>query len=226
MSAIDPPGKKRHGCLFYGCITLICVGLVVSLAAFFLLRYVVNITNAKIAEWTETQPMAFPKVNISEDEVKKLQDRVTMFGNAIDAHSNTAPLVLSSRDLNGLMLTSTNFKGLKDMVHVDLEGEIIKGEVSLPLEKFFHVPFVHTKGRYLNGVGTFTVGVVSNLPAVYVQSLEVKGKTLPADFMKPLRGKNMAEDFERNPTNNAPTVGHYESIEVKDGELVIQPKTN
>lgn len=169
--------------------------------------------------------MTFPKLEMPEDEFRKLQDSVTAFGNAMDAHSNGPPLVLSSRDINAIALSNTNFKGLKGMIYVDIEGDKIKGEVSLPLEKFFRAPFVHTKGRYLNGVGTFTVGVSNELPTVYVQSLMVKGKPLPAEFMIQLKGKNMAEGFENNPTNAA-AMGHYESIQVKDGKLVVKAKTD
>jgi hypothetical protein len=225
MSAIDPPEKKRHGCLFYGCITLICFALVVAVAAFFIIRYFVTVANKTIAEYTETQPMTFPTVDMPEDELRKLQDRLTAFANAKDAHSNGPRLELSSRDINTLALSSTNFKGLKGMIYVDIEGDKIKGEVSLPLEKFFRAPFVHTKGRYLNGVGTFTVGVSNEMPAVYVQSLEVKGKSLPPEFMIQLLGKNMAEGFENNPTNAA-AIGHYQSIQVKDGKLVVKAKTD
>lgn len=224
MSAIDPPQKKRHGCLFYGCITVIFLASVAAIVFFFGVRYFVNLANQKIMEYTEAQPVVIPKEDMPEKELRKLQDRVAAFSNAMDAHSNTPPLVLSSRDINALMLSFTNFKDLKDMVHVDIEGDKIRGEVSLPLEKFFHIPFVHTKGRYLNGTGTFTVGVVSNLPAVYVQSFEVKGKPLPPEFMKGLKGQNMAEDFEHMPTNSTAT-GEYESIEVKDGNVTIKAKS-
>jgi len=225
MSAIETPEKKRRGCFFYGCITLICVGLVIAVAVFFVLRYFVSRANGIIAEYSEAQPVVFQKVGMPDDELKKLQDRVTAFSNEMNAHSNGPPLVLSSRDVNALMFSVTNFKDLKDMVRVDIEGGKIRGQVSLPLENFFQVPFVHTKGRYLNGTGTFTVGVVSNLPAVYIQTLEVKGKSLPSQFMMQVKGKNMAEDFENSPTNSA-KAGQYDSIEVKDGNLVIKAKAN
>jgi hypothetical protein len=206
-------------------MTLLVVGLIVAIAAFFAIRYVAGLANAKIAEYTETQPMTFPKVDMPDAELQMLKKRVAAFSSAMDAHSNAAPLVLSSRDLNTLMLSNTNFKDLKDTVYVEITGDTIKGEVSLPLGKYFRgLPFVHTKGRYLNGVGTFKVGVTNDMPAVYVQTLEVKGKTLPAQFMLQLQGKNMAEDFEKNPTNAA-GIGHYESIDVKDGSIVIKAKT-
>lgn len=205
-------------------MTSLVVGLIIVIGVFFIIRYAAGVLNAKITEYTETQPMTFPKVEMSTAELQLLKQRVAAFSAAMEAHSNAPPLTLSSRDLNALMLSNTNFKDLKDTVYVEITGDTIKGEVSLPLSKYFRGPFVHTKGRYLNGMGTFKVGVTNDMPAVYVQTLEVKGKTLPSQFMMQLQGKNMAEDFEKNPTNAA-NIGHYESIEVKDGSIVIKSKT-
>ena len=64
MSAIDPAEKKRHGCFFYGCITLLIFVFVVAVAGFFFVRYFVNMANATIAKYTETEPMTFPKVEM------------------------------------------------------------------------------------------------------------------------------------------------------------------
>jgi hypothetical protein len=221
MSAIDPAEKKRHGCFFYGCLTLLAVALIVAIAGFFMIRYVVSTLNAKITEYTEAQPMTFPKVDMSESELQKLRARVAAFNSAMEAHSNAPPLVLSSADINAMMASNTNFKDLKDMCYVEVEGDQVKGEVSLPLGKFFRFPFVHFQGRYLNGVGTFQVAVTNQALSVYVKSLEVKGKPLPPEFMMQLQGKDMAADFNKNPTNAA-AISKYESIEVKDGRITVK----
>lgn len=169
--------------------------------------------------------MTFPKEEMPAEQLQALLARVKAFNDAEAAHSNAPPLILNSADLNALITSSTNFKGLKDTVYVELSNDVIKGEVSLPLWKYFRVPFVHTQGRYLNGMGTFKVGVTNELIAVYVQSLEVKGKSLPAEFMMQIQGKNMAEDFENNPTNAA-KMNHYQSIDVTNGNLIIKGKAN
>ena len=186
-----------------------------------MVRYVAGVANAKIAEWTETQPMTFPKVEMPAEELQALQQRVAAFNSAMEAHSNAPPLVLSSRDVNALMAGSTNIPGLKDMCYVEIEGDRIKGELSLPLGKYFRFPFVHFKGRYLNGAGTFQVAVSNEALSVYVQSLEVKGKPLPPEFMAQLSGKDMAADFNKNPSN-AVTMSHYESILVTNGTIIVK----
>lgn len=204
MSAIDPPEKKRRGCFFYGCITLLVFVFVAAVGAFFVIRYVANIANAKIAEYTETQPMIFPKTDLPADELGNLKARVDAFNAAMDAHSNAPPLVLTGPEINALLANNPDFKQFKNECYVEIAGDQIKGEISLPIEKYFRVPFVHTKGRYLNGTGTLKVGVTNQRLSVYVQSLEVNGKALPPKFMAQIQGKDMAADV-KNPTNTAPT---------------------
>jgi len=223
MSAIDPPQKKKHGCFFYGCLTLIVMAFLVGVLGFLGVRYVAGVINTQLDLYAETQPMEFPKVEMPANELQQLKRRVDAFGAAMDTHSNTPPLVLTSRDLNELIASRTNGAELKDICYVDIQGDVVKGELSLPLGKYFRFPFARFKGRYLNGVGTFRVGVTNNELLVYVQSIEVKGKPLPANFMAQLQGKNWAEDFNKNPTNAA-TLGRFESIDVNDGKVTVKAK--
>ena len=61
--------------------------------------------------------------------------------------------------------------------------------------------------------------------SVYVQSLEVKGKPLPPEFMMQLQGKDMAEDFNKNPSNTV-RMSHYESLLVTNGTIIVKAKAN
>ena len=223
MSAMDPPEKKRHGCFFYGCMTLLVIFFLAAVGGFLLVRYVAAKLNAQIAQYTDTQPMVFPKVEVSAAELGALQNRLAAFSSAVDAHSNMPPLVLSSADINALLESNTNFQALKDKCYVEIVGGEVKGQISLPLEKEFRVPLLHFKGRYLNGAGMFNVTLTNGALSVYIQSLEVKGKPLPEEFMAKLRGKNMAEDYNNNSTNAA-AMSKFESIEVKDGKIIVKAK--
>jgi hypothetical protein len=207
---------------------------VIAVVGFFVTRYIVNTINGKIEQYTETAPMKFPTVDISADELKSLQERLARFDKDSEAHTNTPPLVLTGREINALLANSPDFKEYKDKCYIDIDGDKVKGEVSLPLEKYFKVPLVNFKGRYLNGAGQFKVGVSNHKLSVYVLSLEVKGKPLPEDFMAQLRGKDMAAEIANSQTNrpkqnnnltNA-NVSRYESIDVKDGTVTLKAKTD
>src|SRR5438552_453763 len=141
MSNLETP-KKQRGCFFYGCITCLVLLLVVGLAAFLGVRYAIHRANALIAEYTDTQPMALPKEEMPAAELEQLKKRFAAFNDALQAHSNAPPFVLSGREINALLSTAPEMKLFKDRFHVALEGNQFKGQVSLPLDAFFKIPFI------------------------------------------------------------------------------------
>jgi hypothetical protein len=223
--SIDQPPKKR-GCFFYGCIVCLALllfgGLVVGLVGW----YTVHQLNALVDQYTDTAAMPLPKVDMPPEELAKLKARVAEFKHALDAHTNTPPLVLTSREINALMADNPQIKSmnLDNTFYVDLEGDHIDGEVSLPLDNIGKIPFVHTAGRYLNGKGEFAAEVTNATLSVTTVSLEVKGKPLPPQFMASLSQKNLADSINQNPTNTA-AMARFESIEVKDSALIIRAKS-
>ena len=71
------------------------------------------------------------------EEAKELHDRVDAFQAALDSGKPTEPLVLDSDDINVLIADNPD---LRDKVHVDIEGDKVKGQVSFPLEGHRHSP--------------------------------------------------------------------------------------
>ncbi len=233
------PVPKRRGCFFYGCITSLVLCVVLALGVLLGVRFLLNKANAVIAEYTDTQPMAMPKEDMPAAELEALKKRYTDFQAALQGHSNTPPLVLTGRELNNLLQNvilpqaarSNNTQNAsadvnklyREHFHVTLDGDKLKGQVSLPLGEWVRVPGVDTKGRYLNGAGVFSVALANDRLSVYIDSLEVKGKPLPEQFMTQLHSQNVAQDASRDPTNAA-AISRFESIEVKDSKLIITPK--
>jgi hypothetical protein len=223
MSTDQPP--KKRGCFFYGCIVCAALFLLVVICVGLFAWYGISKLNALVDQYTDTTAMQLPKVDMPADELAKLKARVATFKHALDAHTNTPPLVLTSREINALMTDDPQVKLMKldDTFYVDLQGDHINGEVSLPLDRMGKIPFVHTAGRYLNGKGEFAAEVTNAMLSVTTISLEVKGSPLPAQFMSSLRQKNLAEDVNQNPTNTA-AMAQFESIEIKDSTLIIRAK--
>ena len=215
--------KKRRGCFFYGCITCLVLFLVVGLMGVLVVRYFIGQINAAIVEYTDTSPMALPKSDMPADEVKKLQERVDAFSKAAEAHTNAPPLVLTGREINALLANSTN--ELKNYVSVSLDGSEVKGQISLPLEKYFKIWTIHTQGRYLNGAATMTVGLTNSTLWVKLDSLDVKGTPLPEKFMAGLRGQNMAANANNDPRESE-FISRFESIVVTNGTMIFKAKEN
>jgi len=155
--------------------------------------------------------------------VKKLQERVDAFSRAAEAHTNAPPLVLTGPEINALLANSTN--ELKNYVSVSVEGSEVKGQISLPLEKYFKIWMIHTQGRYLNGAATMTVALTNSTLLVKLDSLDVNGKPLPEKIMTGLRGQNMAANSNNDPRESE-FISRFESIVVTNGTIILKAREN
>ena len=56
-----------------------------------------------------------------------------------------------------------------------------------------------------------------------MQSVQIKGQSLPESIMTQLRAQNLAQDAYRDP-KNAATLRKFQSIEIKDGKIIIKAR--
>jgi hypothetical protein len=132
----------------------------------------------------------------------------------------TPPLTLNADEINAFIQTDTNMARLKGKLYVTLEGNRLKGQVSVPLEELGLRIF---KGRYLNGSGIFAVGLQKGILVVNADSLSVKGKPLPGVYMDKIRSQNLAEGINNNPKASV-GLNHLQEVQISDGKMIIVPK--
>ena len=84
-------------------------------------------------------------------------------------------------------------------VFFSVEGEKIKGQVSIPLSNIMDIGML--RGRYLNGEAEFKASLSDGVLVVVLDSIEVNGKHLPEEAMSNLRQQNLAKDVYKNPDN-------------------------
>jgi hypothetical protein len=215
----EPP-KQGRGCFFYGCITAIVLAVLVVLA-FAILGYFGYQAYLKLMnQYTSATPMTLPKVEMSEEDRKALHERVDAFKKALDAGEDTEPLVLTGDELNVLLADQAE---VADRVYFVVEGDKLKGQVSLPLEK---LGLPGARGRYFNGKATFHASLHDGVLIVKAESAEVNGQPLSEQFMAGLRNANLAENAADDP-DNARFLNKLESLQIKDGKVIIKarPKT-
>ena len=228
IAPIETTPPKRRGCFFYGCIVSLVLAFVIGTVFVLTMAYIIKRANAMVADYTDTQPATLPHDSMPASELKDLKDRLAVFGQALDAHSNVPPFILTGHDINGLMndafsTAQAPMDKFKNHLYVAVEDNRIKGQVSMAADKIVHVPFIHTEGRYLNGAVAFKVVLTNQQLSVSIDQIEVKGKPLPEQFMSGLRQANFAQNAQNDPSNSA-AIGRFETIEIKDGKIVITPK--
>jgi len=213
---------KRRGCFFYGCITVLVLMVLVGIAGFFLIRYGLNKFTAFVEQYTDTKPMLLETVQISSADYQQLDKRVTAFADAVNARKATPPLVLTGDEINALIANNPAWKGLKGKVYVTIEGDQIKGKVSIPMDDLAQVPLLsRLKGRYLNGAAALKVSLANGVLVVTLQSLEAKGQSPSPQVMAQLKSVNFAQNSAQDPKTQE-MIGRFESIEVKDGKITIK----
>ena len=212
----DPAAKPRRGCFFYGCITgLVLLGLVLT-ALMVGLHYVKKLVN----QYTDSRPMELQTVQMSKGEVDQLKQRFKAFQQAVREHLPAQPLELAADDINALIASGPERQALKGKFYVSLEGDQLKGDVSLPLRD---VGLSMFNGRYLNGSATFNLSFRNGALSVTPQTIIVKGKALPEVYMQEIRKENLAAKSANEPDAAAVLQG-LEDIHVKEGKLVVVPK--
>ena len=215
MNGQTPPRKPR-GCFFYGCISGLVL-LVILLGGLFAgYLYFKRMLN----NFTDTMPTQLPVVTLSDADAKALHDRIDAFDKALKEHRDTPPLVLSGDDINGWIATTPGVSNFTGKVYVTIEGDQIKGQMSLPLAQ---VGLSIFKGRYLNGSGTFKLFLRNGDLHVAAQDITVKGKPLPSTYMEQIRQVDFAKQANNDPNNRA-IFERYEEIKIESGKLIIVPK--
>lgn len=213
------PQPKSRGCLFYGCV-FAGVGAILLAALLGVVGYMAwSYYTGAIAQYTEDKARPLPAVKLDEEAQKAVARRAKEYSEAVEGGKPLADrtLVLDSDELNALINQDDDFKG---KVSASIEGDKVRGEVSMPLGE---TGLPRTEGRYLNGKATFRVDLKDGRLVVNIDDVEVKGEPLPDSFMKGIRGKNLAEDWEKD-EDSAKVLRRLERIEVKDGKLIITAK--
>jgi hypothetical protein len=213
----EPPvaAPRQRGCFFYGCIiaSVLALLMVILVAIGIYIGY--QFLNRVVDQYTSTTPRDLPTVEMPPEKRQALKDRVDAFKKAVEAGTPTEPLELTSDDLNALIEEKPDLKG---KVYVKIDGEKIKGQISIPLEKL-RLPMF--KGRYLNGEADFKASLSDGVLIVTLDSVEVNGQRPPDQIMNDIRKQNMAEDFYKD-AENAEMLRKVESLEVKDGKVILK----
>jgi hypothetical protein len=220
----DQTTSKGRGCLFYGCLTLFILMLIGGVVGYFGVRYAIKTFTQLVEKYTDSSAASLPTVQISSERLQALKQRVAEFQKAIDEQKAGQTLALTADEINGLIVHDARFKDFKDRLFVSIEGDKVKGQLSLPLDALAEIPVLSKlKGRYLNGAATLKASLANGVLIVTLDAIEVKGQPLPEEFVAELRKQNLAQDLYKNP-ESAETVRKFESILVKDGQIIIKTK--
>ena len=212
-----PNLPKKRGCFFYGCLTMTILALLGGVLGYVGYRVFKSSTQKFITVYTDTQPVLLEYEEVSPAQLAALKWRLTAFDEALKQQTFAQELVLTASDINALIADNSKLKG---KLFVMIEGDRIKGKVSLPLD---NIGPLHLKNRYLNGMASFKTVLMNDVLVVTMDDVQVKGQPLPAILLAALKGKNLAQDALRDP-QVAEKIRKFESLQIKDGKVILKNK--
>lgn len=208
-------GKSAgRGCLFHGCVTFLVVIVAVVVGLFFGTRQAIKTV---VTKFTSEQPATIPQTVYTEGELKAL---ATSLGERMDPSrvgAQAAPIELTARELNMLMGLNPVTKGLQERFHFDIQGELVKGQVSIPLREFDVKLF---KDRYLNGEATFKLTVANGKLDCRFDTLVINGQEIPETVRASLSTQNLALKLNENQEAVA-VLERIAFVEVKEGKVLV-----
>jgi hypothetical protein len=212
----QPAPKRQHGCLFYGCLA--GAGCLLLLLLGFLA--LLHMFNKALNQFTDTRPAPLPALQMSQPEIEEVQRKFDNFRDAAGSGRPVPPLVLTSDDVNALLLNSKEFGPARGKIYVKINDDHLQAQVSLPLKdiglRFF-------KNRYLNGTATFKLSFANGMLTLNATEILVKGKPLPGVYMDKIRQENFAGPINNN-SQTSIALNKLQAIELKDGKLILVPK--
>ena len=214
----SPPQKR--GCFFYGCIALIIAVLIASVAAVLLVRY--GFKNA-FSGYTDSQPAQLEPVDTSPAKVKAVQDKIAAFRDMIQNQKDAQELTLTADEINTLIAADPNRQDIANRLRLLIEGDQVKAHISWPLDDIG--PF-KLNGRYLNGIATLAVSLDKGQLHARIHNITTTGrKPLPPMVLDKMKTVDFGANFQQDP-QGAAAVSQIESIQIKDGRVIIRSKPN
>lgn len=192
---------------------MVVVLLAVGIGLFFGTRHAIK---SVVTKFTSEQPAAIPQTSYTEAELKSLGSSLAGRLSPEGAPANSDPIEITSRELNMLMGLNPTTDRLRDRFHFEIEGDRVKGQVSIPLREFDVKLF---KDRYLNGEATFKLTVANGQIDCRFDTLTINGTEIPDTVRASLSTQNLA--LKLNENKEATEV--FEKIayvEVKDGKIL------
>ncbi len=209
--------QRRRGCVFYGCLSVVVLIVVVLLALYI---------GSKIglrklaANYTSSTPLSLPQVVYPDSEIDALEERIFKYLKSVDQKAEASPFELTTRDLN--MFLKEYQPGLMQMGDFALElapGEV-RAQMSIPLDAFGRSAF---KGRFLNAEATLEMAMTNDTLVLGVKNLSAKGRPLPSFVVAQFQSKGFLGAVNDNPKIQQ-LAARLERIEIKEGSVLLWPK--
>ena len=168
-------------------------------------------------EYTEDKPVEIQHEPITKKQQTQLATKYNTVKDVVKNHKKTE-LQFTSEEFSQMLAYSPETKRYANQSRFWLEGDKIKADLSISLDR---IP--QMRGRYLNGLFTFSVEVQDGNIRYHVDECLVKGQPVNPMYLKLLNSQNV-ENILMQHSRTSNWNEFIESVEVKDGKLTIKTR--
>ena len=210
-------------CWVYGCASVVVIGIVGAIIVVFGAKAFYN----KIVDtYTDEVAVEIPIVEATEAEQTASIDKYDAWLGALESGTGAEAIELSQQDINILIQHHPEFAEFSKFAYVTIEDSEIQGDVSVPLDAIAtETGFDRLKGRYFNGSVKLEIRFQDGFLEVYANEATLNGEPVSEEIMAGISAENLAKDVNSDPEVRD-ALRNIESVEIKDGKLVITPKAN
>ncbi|MBI5822010.1 MAG: hypothetical protein HZA88_23810 [Verrucomicrobia bacterium] len=220
---IPTAAPKKHGCFFYGCLTSIIVVIILVIGLGGFAYYGLSKVAGMAVAYTDTEAVQLPKVKMSAADYETLLKRVKDFKMAMDTGKSSL-LMLTGDELNALVTGDASKSEWKGRVWFEIKDGSVKCQLSMPLNSMAVMPGLGAlKGRYLNGSAAVLPRMEGGALKVLFQSMEVRSKPLPAQFLEAFNQQDLMKSASDDP-DIAAFLNRLASVGVQDNKLILVGK--
>lgn len=214
-------GKVLLGCGL-GCLALVVAGIVGGV-------FLVSFGKGKLADlaaaYAADEPLAIEQPVAAPGETEESIARFERFREGLRSGQVSEPLVVSDRDINALIFNHPDFEALAGRTAVRIEDDQLHATVSLELDEI-DIPFGFLedalRGKYFNGEVALSIGTLAGRPAVFIEDLQVGGRSLPRQILDEMRNENLLKDALSDPDSRE-FFDRIQSLRIEGDRLVIVP---
>jgi hypothetical protein len=218
---------SKHGCLFYGLVTVALVFVGVLAGVYFGTRKAVRYA---IETYTTNAPASIPSVTVPPGQRRALANTLVQKFEAAANSRGPSELVIGEEEINVLINQSAELRAYDKHVYLQPEGAELKAFISMPLDQFSQwqqfarrMGGTNYAGRYFNGLAYMNLVVTNGVLKIAPRKMVVSASTLPDQFIKQFPWDTLTQPINENSDFRA-ALQRVEGVAVQDGKLHVRFK--
>jgi len=207
-----------------GCLVAIIASVVIG---FFGYKVITQKLSEKLASFTSTEFVPIEPPVVTQTEIDETIARFDALAASVKENGGlTEPLILTGQEINTLLFHHPQFAPMAGMAAVTIAEDKLTSEVSLKLDDL-PIPEGPIKtamaGRFVNGEGTFSLGMAAGRPALYLEDFVFNGMALPSEILAGIRSQNLLEEGTKDPEMTK-ALDKISDVRIEGDKLIIVPK--